>query len=259
MIWHRKLLLALLGLSAVVGIAALIHAEPAPQNAAPADSQPQLAAKAGNAIVPRRELLKQIDQLQKENQEQRFRLQQADATAQENSRLRQYFNLPQQVPWKLKIARVVARDPANWWHTIKIDAGSRDGVATNSPVLTAEGYLVGRVSDVGFAHSQVVLLGDPDCRVSVLIEETRDNGVIASASSSQLDNTIVDLGYLSRNSVIKPGQRVVTSGLGGIFPKGILIGQIVDSRTVEFGLYNEARVRLAVKMNSLEEVFVKLP
>jgi rod shape-determining protein MreC len=70
---------------------------------------------------------------------------------------------------------------------------------------------------------------------------------------------MVDLGYLSRNSVIKPGQRVVTSGLGGIFPAGLLIGQIIDAHSVGYGLYNEARVRLAVNLNALEEVFVKLP
>jgi len=112
---------------------------------------------------------------------------------------------------------------------------------------------------VGFAHSQVVLLGDPACRVSALIEETRENGVISPSNASQVDNPMVDLGYLSRNSVIKPGQRVVTSGLGGIFPAGLLIGQIIDSHSVGYGLYNEARVRLAVNMNALEEVFVKLP
>ncbi len=224
-----------------------------------AGSTQQLAGKAGNTLVPRRDLVQQIEQLQKENQQLRFQVLQANATAQENARLRQYFNLSHQLPWKLKLARVVARDPANWWRTIKIEAGTRDGVATNSPVITAAGVLVGRVAEVGFAHSQVVLLGDPACRVSALIEETRENGVISPSNASQVDNPMVDLGYLSRNSVIKPGQRVVTSGLGGIFPAGLLIGQIIDSHSVGYGLYNEARVRLAVNMNALEEVFVKLP
>jgi rod shape-determining protein MreC len=171
------------------------------------------------------------------------------------------LNFPKQTPWKLKLARVVGLDPANWWRTLKIDAGSRDGVTMNCPVLSGEGALVGRVSDAGNSQAQVVLIGDPACRVSVLIEDekNRELGVIAPSSSGLLDNTLVDLSFLSRSSQVKAGQRVVTSGLGGVFPKGILVGQIVDLRTIDYGLYKEARVKLEVKMNTLEEVWVKLP
>jgi rod shape-determining protein MreC len=65
--------------------------------------------------------------------------------------------------------------------------------------------------------------------------------------------------YLPRNSHLRAGQKVVTSGEGGIFPKNIVVGQLVDFRSVDYGLYNEARVKLAVRMNTLEEVWVKLP
>ncbi len=214
--------------------------------------------KAGNAVVPRAELVRQLEQLQKDNQQLRLHAMQAEETSRENTRLRQQLGMPRQYPWKMKLARVVARDPANWWRTIKIDLGTRDGVVVNAPVLTPEG-LVGRVAETGYTHSQVVLLGDPNCRVAVLIKETGDNGVIAPASSSPLDNTLVDLSYLSRTSKLQAGQMVVTSGLGGIFPKGIVIGQIVDHRSVDFGLYNEARVRLEVRMNALEEAWVMMP
>jgi rod shape-determining protein MreC len=224
-------------------------------------SAQQLNQKAGNAIVPRSELLRQLDELQKENQLLKIQAAQWEEVARENSRLRQSLGFPKQVPWKLKPARVVARDPANWWRTLKIDAGTRDGLTLNAPALSAEGCLVGRISEVGYAQSQVVLVGDPACRVAVLIEDdkTRENGVIAPSSSSPLDNTLVDLSFLSRTSQLKAGQRVTTSGLGGIFPKGIRVGQIVDFRAIDFGLYNEARVKLEVKMNTLEEVWVILP
>jgi rod shape-determining protein MreC len=154
---------------------------------------------------------------------------------------------------------VVARDPANWWRSLKIDLGARDGVVTNAPVLTAEG-LVGRVSEVSFAQSQVVLLGDPDCRVAVMVEETREHGVIAPESAGPLDDSLVDIAFLlSRSSHLKAGQRIVTSGDGGIFPKGIRVGHVVDTRSVGYGLYTEARAKLAVNVGTLEEVFVKLP
>jgi rod shape-determining protein MreC len=224
-----------------------------------AGSAHQAAERVTSTVASRSELRKEIERLRQENAELRLHGAQATETVRENQRLRQQLGLPRQHPeWKLQPACVVARDPANWWRSLRIDVGLRDGVVTNSPVLTAEG-LVGRVTEVHYTQSQVALLGDSDCRVSVMIEETRDMGMIAPASSSPLDNVIVDLSYLSRSSPLRAGQRVVTSGQGGVFPKGILVGHIVDFRTIGYGLYNEARVRVAVKMNALEEVFVKLP
>src|SRR5262245_25846785 len=96
------------------------------------------------AAIPRSELLHQIDTLQREKQEPKRRLIQADEALRENARLRDLFNITRQYPWKFRAARVVSRDPANWWRTIRIDLGARDGVRTNAPVLTAEG-LVGRI------------------------------------------------------------------------------------------------------------------
>jgi rod shape-determining protein MreC len=149
------------------------------------------------------------------------------------------------------------RDPANWWRTVQIDLGSRDGLRENLPVLTADG-LVGRVSSVGFTRSQVVLIGDPDCRVSALVENpAHDMGVVNAGGL--LDTSLVDLTYLSGGANLKPGQNVITSGLGGIFPKGIPIGQVVDSRPVEFSLYTEARVKLSVNLGALEQVWVLFP
>ena len=99
-----------------------------------------------------------------------------------------------QASWKLKLARVVLRDPANWWRTVQIDLGSRDGLRVNLPVLTTDG-LVGRVSSVSLTRSQVTLLGDPNCKVAARVEnETRDTGVIGP--SGPLETELVELGYL---------------------------------------------------------------
>jgi len=225
-----------------------------------ASSAEKLANRSSYATIPRQTLIERIQQLERENKEAQMHLMQAEEAKKENARLRQQLGVAQRFPWKPKIARVIARDPANWWRTLRIDLGARDGVVTNAPVLTAEG-LVGRVSEVGFATSQVVLVGDPDCRVSVLVGDgpNREQGVIAPSSSSPLDSTLVDLSYLSRNAKLAVGMPVVTSGIGGVFPPGILVGQIADFRTIGYGLYREARVSLAVKMNSLEEVWVKMP
>jgi rod shape-determining protein MreC len=96
----------------------------------------QLPGNAADAVMPRRALLKEADDLRNENQQLRFQMMQAAATARENDQLRALLGWQRQVPWQLKLANVVMRDPANWWRTLQIDLGSRDGVRENLPVLT---------------------------------------------------------------------------------------------------------------------------
>ncbi|MBM3869697.1 MAG: rod shape-determining protein MreC [Verrucomicrobia bacterium] len=223
------------------------------------------ARRTGNAIVPREDLVRELEQLRAEKQKLEFNLAQAQGALRENEQLRQHAGLPARVPWQLKPARVIARDPANWWRTVFIDVGSRDGVRADMPVITPDG-LVGRVAAVGSTRSQVVLLGDQNCRVAALVKETAENGIIMPYAA---DPAVVTLTYLSRGSPVKggqtivtsglelkPGNAVLTSGLGGVFPSGIRIGEIVDVRNVGFGLYQEARVKLAVNLNSLDRVWV---
>ena len=220
-----------------------------------ATSAHQMAGKAGDAVVPRSELLNQNEGFRREHQQLRIQATHTEEIARENDRLRQLFGWQQQKHWNLKLANVVLREPANWWRTVQIDRGSRDGVRENLPVLSWDGYLVGRISSVSLTRSQAVLLGDPNCQVSGLVEnEARDLGVIGA--SGPLDSTLVEMAYLSRNANVKSGQNVVTSGLGGIFPKGIPIGKIVDSHAAEYGLYTEARVKLAANLSALDEVWV---
>jgi rod shape-determining protein MreC len=220
-------------------------------------SSQQLLGHASDALLPRSELLKQIEQLRRSNQELQFRAMQADNVQRENDQLRQLFYWEKQARWKLRLASVIARDPANWWHVIQIDLGSRDGMSVDLPVLTTAG-LVGRISAVGLTTSQVVLIGNPDCKVAALVTNTGDSGVITGVSSA-LDNTLVTLSFLSSSSNLKPGQVVTTWGEGKIFPKGIMIGQIAeDSHLSDLG-YTEARVKLAANLGALEEVWVLFP
>jgi rod shape-determining protein MreC len=141
---------------------------------------------------------------------------------------------------------------------VQIDRGQRDGVLSNMPVVTAEG-LVGKVRQVGYSTSQVVLIGDPDCRVTaVVIEDPPAKGagipgVISANSASVLDPTIVILTFVDRQSTVRPGQTVLTRG---IVPKGILIGHVVDTSSVWFGVYTEARVKLAANLRQLDQVWI---
>jgi rod shape-determining protein MreC len=217
----------------------------------------QLPGAALDAVLPRSRLLKEIENLRRENQRLEVQNLQAAAILQENNQLRAQIGWQKQAPWQMKLARVILRDPANWWRMIEIDLGSRDGVRENLPVLTRYG-LAGRVSSVGYARSQVVLVGDPGCRISArVVNPARDMGVVTTAGP--LDSSLVNLTYLSGDAKLESGQKVVTSGEGGIFPPGILVGQIVDSSQVENGLYTEARVKVSADLGSLEEVWILFP
>jgi rod shape-determining protein MreC len=217
----------------------------------------QAAARAGDTLLPKSELIRANEALRRQNQELRLQAMPAAETARENDRLRQLVGWQKQTPWKLRLAQVLSGDPANWWRTLHIDLGSRDGLRENLPVLTTEG-LVGRISEVSLTRSKVVLLGDPNCKVPALVEnDARDKGVIVNGGP--LDRSLVRLTYLANSANLKPGQKVVTSDLSAIYPKGIPIGVIADVRPVESGLYLEAEVKLTANLNSLEEVWVLFP
>lgn len=214
----------------------------------------QLPVAAADAALSRRGLLQLTANLRRENDRLKIEGLQAAATARENDQLRAAVGWQRQTPWKLKLANIVLRDPANWWRTVEIDLGSRDGVAENMPVLTADG-LVGRVASVGLTRSQVVLLGDPNCKAAAMVEDAaHDMGIVGAGGP--LENSLVDLTYLSGGADLKAGQYVITSGLGGIFPKGIPIGRVVDAQSMEYGLYTEARVKLSADLDALEQVWV---
>lgn len=219
----------------------------------------QLPADLADSVLPRRELLTEIDTLRRENLHLKEQQVQTTAIARENAQLRDLLGWQRQTAWKLKLANVVLRDPANWWFTVQIDLGSRDGLQTNQPVLTAEG-LVGRISSVSRLTAQVVLIGDPNCRVSAVVDNaSHDMGVLLPAGptdASLLHEPPVQLAYLASSANLKPGQEVSTSGLGGIYPKGIPIGKIADVQSIEFGTATAASVKLNARLGALEQVWV---
>jgi rod shape-determining protein MreC len=219
-----------------------------------ASTSRDVAGVSAETVLSKREIIRQNDQLRLENAQLRLTALQATNLLAENARLTQALNWQRQQPWRAKLGRVVLRDPANWWRTVQIDLGSQHGIRTNMPVLTTVG-LVGRVTAVGTYRSQVVLIGDPACGVAALVKNTRgDLGVIGDAAP--LDRELVTLTHLAKSAEVKPGDRVVTSGLGGIFPRDIPVGVVVDAQPVEYGLYTEARVQLNVNLGALDEVWV---
>jgi rod shape-determining protein MreC len=218
----------------------------------------ELSKKAEGTVITKSQVLRQNDDLRHENDDLKIRLQQDEALWNENVRLRGLVGWPRQTKWNVRLARVIARDPANWWRSAQIDLGARDGLKPNYPVLTSEG-LVGRIQTVAANRSTVILLGNPELRVAAIVQTNGETGVITASTSSPQENNMVDLDYLSGNSTVRPGQNVVTWGEGGVFPANIPIGKIVDVRAKEFGLSTEARVKLWAEIGELQEVWVMTP
>ena len=214
--------------------------------------------RASYALLTRATLIAEVERLRKENAELRLAALQAQGALAENARLRAALAWSPKPPWKRRAARVVGREPTTFWRSVTLDYGVRDGAQVNQPVLTSDG-LVGRLREVGPTQSQVALIGDPDCGVSVVIGETRDNAIIQEARSAAIGDGYVTLRTLQNSPGILAGHTVLTSGLGGVFPKDIPVGQVVDTRSVDGGLYTEARVKLAANLNRLEEVWVLTP
>lgn len=223
-----------------------------------AGSIQQATGAAMDAMTSRRELLRMNEALMRENQQLRLIAMQAEAIHRENDRLRNAIAWQRQTKWKLKPGRVVLRDPASWWRTVQINLGSRDGMVENLPVLTPDG-LVGRITSVGLTRSQVMLVGDPACRVAAVIDNPkRDQGVVGVAAGV-FDGSLVEMNFIPKDSAVVPGQKVKTSGEGGFFPGGITIGTVAEAHPVEYGLFTQAQIKLAAHLGGLEEVWVLMP
>lgn len=152
-------------------------------------------------------------------------------------------------------ARVVGKTPGPWFDEFILDKGRRDGVTRNMIVVNADG-VVGRVVEVGGSWSRVMTLIDGDSSVAVMLERTRDNGMLGGTVGAKNDEGMCLLHYLPYSSTVTSGDSVITSGLGGFFPKGLKVGTVLEvGRTSETG-ETYVLVKTAVDFDHLEDVLL---
>lgn len=211
-----------------------------------------------NQTTPRKLLLEELRHLKQQNLSLELRLSQTQSLERENRSLREQLQLRPRPEWNPRLTRIVGRDPANWWRSVLIDLGSKDGVAVDMPVMSSQG-LVGRVQEVHDHRSRVALLGDPACRISVTIEATGESGIISASGGTVFDPTLVNLLYLPANTEGRAGDPLYTSGLGDIFPRGIPVGKLLTIDSAPGALTTQASVKLAVNSSKLNEVWVLMP
>jgi len=196
-----------------------------------------------------RELTEEVSMLQGEIRKlEEYRL--------ENERLKKMLDYqPSVVSYTyspVTVAAVISRDPGNWFSTINLGKGSRQGIKMNMAVMVPEG-LVGRVIKVSENTAQVLLITDPRSAVSGLIQQTRSPGLVEGTGGGAGGLRMINIPY---DVVIHPDQVVVTAGAGSFFPKGLPIGQIKSSVRDPSGLFYIAVIRPFVDFNRLEEVYV---
>jgi len=167
----------------------------------------------------------------------------------ENKRLKQLAGFKED-KYTTLAARIIGNSPNNWQATVVIDKGSAEGVALRMPVVSGEG-LVGQISKVSSHVSEVQLILDQKSGVGAQIQKRGEKGII----QGDLDKE-PKLNFISKDSRVKKGEAVITSGLGGIFPKGILIGFTSEVKLAPYSMYKEIKVTPIVKFSRLEEVLV---
>lgn len=180
----------------------------------------------------------QVQQLQKDNQQLR-------GVLGEKNSLSDYNPLP---------ATVIGRNPDRWQELVIIDKGKVNGVQPNMAVMTATG-LIGKVKDVNQFSSSVQLLSssDPQNRISAYVQGANSYGLVEGYDPEKKLLMVKGIPY---NANVKKGQTVITSGLGGIFPKGLLIGTVVESKIDQYGLNQTAYIKPGADLYDIEDVLV---
>jgi rod shape-determining protein MreC len=190
-----------------------------------------------------RRLRREIELLQGQNSQLR---EAASAT----ERLTALLEFKAQALPTMVAAQVIGRDTGNWYRTIVLNKGSADGIQADMGVITAAG-VVGRVVKTTMATSVVLLVSDPNNAIAGLIQRTRDEGIVEGTTQG-----LARLKYIPLLSNVRSGDRVVTSGLVGGFPRGLAIGTITTIDKQEGALFQSAELRPEVDVSRVEEVLI---
>jgi rod shape-determining protein MreC len=169
---------------------------------------------------------------------------------QTDKRLQELLNFRSTLGGDARAARIIGRDPLPWSDTITINKGDRDGVGKSMAVLSPFG-VVGQTMATSPHAARVLLITDHNSGVDAVVQRSRARGIVEGGSDSGCV-----MKYLKRGEDVEVGDRVVTSGLDGIFPKGIMIGTVTRLTRGNRGLLQVAEVQPSVPLDRIEEVVV---
>ena len=198
----------------------------------------------------------QYEALRSQNGVLRARVANLEEARLENQRLQALVKLVQTTQLESLGARVIGR-PSQWDRVITIDRGSADGIKAGMPVVGASSNasgtagLLGQTTDVTAHSAEVRLISDQGSGVAGLVQASRAEGIVHGSIDG-----VLSLDFISHESTVRAGDVVVTSGMGGAFPKGLLIGEVTKIKNQPSSLYQDITLAPAADLNGLEEVVV---
>ena len=195
--------------------------------------------------------------VQQENERLRSRILELEQQAvrlgeveQTDKRLAELLKFRSALEGEMQAAQVIGRDPLPWFGTFTINKGETDGVHKGMAVLSPFG-VIGQTMATGAHAARVLLITDHNSGVDAIVQRSRARGIVEGS----LDGRCV-MKYLKRGEDVEVGDQIVTSGLDGIFPKGIMVGTVTHVTRGNRGLLQVAEVKPSVPLNEIEEVLV---
>ncbi len=174
----------------------------------------------------------------------------------ENERLRRLIGIQSIMEYDTVIAEVVAKSPQNFYKTIIVNRGRLDGIERYMPVVAYQKdqkCVVGKILDVQRGSSRIQPLIEQTSYTAAMLKDSRYSGLLQG--QSPVSDTCL-LQYVDRRADIQFGDIVVTSGMGGVYPKRIVIGEVVSVTKERYGIFQEAMVQPLVDLGRLEEVYI---
>lgn len=207
------------------------------------------------------QLREMVDELERERNRLKLEVIQLDEIVRENNQLRRALQYVKKAPISLVAARVISRKPSTWYNTMIINKGKAHGIEVDNPVIVPVGEdagLVGKVSEVVGDNSAIILLlTDEMCQVSAKLQNSQEQGILNGQRGALRTMPNLRLRYLSREAEVTPGRKVVSSGVGGLFPPDLVLGEVFS---VEIGALDaEVTVNPSVNFEELIDIFVVLP
>ena len=206
-------------------------------------------------IIEIKTLKEQNEQLREEVEVLQAENRRLEPLLTENQRLREMLGLKDQFSqFDLVGAQIIAKDPGNWFNTFTIDKGTNDGLSKNCAVITNKG-LVGHIFEIGTNWAKVISIIDTNGGASGLVTRTRDLAMVKGDIVLQ-DQGLCKMDQIPADADIIVNDKIETSGLGGIYPKGLLIGTITEIKQEPHAISKYAIVKPAVDFRRLEEVLI---
>lgn len=214
-------------------------------------------SRAWRRYVALMDVEQEVEALREENAELRAELAAGEEQRRENERLRRLLSVfDSQAEMRQIYARIIAISPSPLFRSVRIDRGKRHGVRLGAPVTNHDG-VVGRVAALGGSFADVMLLVDANSSLDALVGRTRARArVRGTGGDTEME---LEVNYLPRTAAVEPGDVLVSSGAGAIFPKGLLVGHVTEVERPAFGLYQRAIGTASVDFGRLEEVLVLAP